>query len=177
MLRFRPISLTFRSIPSLHHTLLRSNVNFTNLKYESQLSRIGSRELNLRTFVSSKCVNESQVKDSNESVIDYRELKPLTLTPSDDVLLVDVREVEEVIQGNIPSSVNLPLSSIEKSLELHSDEFIKLNGFRKPSLNQKIIFYCRSGKRSQTALEISKLKGFKNVKNYKGSWVSFPFSS
>lgn len=71
-----------------------------------------------------------------------------------------MREADEVIQGNIPSSVNLPLSSLEKSLDVHPDDFFKSFGFRKPKPDQSIIFYCRSGKRSETAMGIAKLKGF-----------------
>ncbi|MBW0541860.1 hypothetical protein O181_081575 [Austropuccinia psidii MF-1] len=93
--------------------------------------------------------------------------------PSDEVLLIDVREEPEVIQGNIPSSVNLPLSNFEKLLELHPDDFTKTTGFFKPNLNQKLILYCRSGVRSSKALEIAKLKGYKNVRNFKGSWLDW----
>ncbi|KAI8453563.1 Rhodanese-like domain-containing protein, partial [Phakopsora pachyrhizi] len=85
---------------------------------------------------------------------------------------LDVREQDEVIQGNIPSSVNLPLSNYEKSLDLHDDDFKSLNSFKKPVKDQKIVVYCRSGKRSQTAVEIGRLKGFKRMRSYKGSWVS-----
>ncbi|KAH9445972.1 hypothetical protein MJO28_012183 [Puccinia striiformis f. sp. tritici] len=105
--------------------------------------------------------------------IEYRDLKPITEMPSDDILLIDVREESEVIQGNIPSSVNIPISKFEKLIELHPDEFIKILGFPKPDKDQKIIFYCRSGARSAMALEISKLKGFKNLRNYKGSWLDW----
>ncbi|POW20475.1 hypothetical protein PSHT_03545 [Puccinia striiformis] len=72
-----------------------------------------------------------------------------------------------------PSSVNIPISKFEKLIELHPDEFIKILGFPKPDKDQKIIFYCRSGARSAMALEISKLKGFKNLRNYKGSWLDW----
>ncbi|WAR61579.1 hypothetical protein PtB15_12B269 [Puccinia triticina] len=105
--------------------------------------------------------------------IEYRDLKPITDMPSDDILLIDVREEAEVIQGNIPSSVNMPMSTFEKLIELHPDDFIKTVGFPKPKPEQKIIFYCRSGARSAKALEIAKLKGFKNVRNYKGSWLDW----
>jgi hypothetical protein len=72
-----------------------------------------------------------------------------------------VREEGEVIQGSIPSSVNIPMSRFEKVMDLHPDDFRKTQGFPKPALDQKIIFYCRSGARSTTALQIAKDKGFK----------------
>ncbi|KAG0151166.1 hypothetical protein CROQUDRAFT_651368 [Cronartium quercuum f. sp. fusiforme G11] len=123
-----------------------------------------------RTLTSSsiRCTAQPGIEE-----VDYRTVKPLTLTPSDAVLLVDVREVDEVVQGNIPSSVNLPLSSFEKSLEAHPDDFVRANGFAKPSKEQSMIFYCRSGVRSAKAAELAKTKGYKNVKNYKGSWLDW----
>lgn len=72
----------------------------------------------------------------------------------------DVREPEEVIQGNVPSSVNLPLSSFDKTLQLSNDDFLRQNGFPKPSRDQPMIVYCRSGKRSATAKEVANSKGF-----------------
>lgn len=173
MATYRPIGLAFRQVSSLQRSIIGLPANSASIRYGFQVSRMFSKPLNSRTFVSSTSVHGNQLEDRNDSVVDYRELKPLTLTPSDNVLLVDVREIEEVIQGNIPSSVNLPLSSLEKSLESHPDDFIKSNGFPKPKSNQKIIFYCRSGQRSNTATEIAKMKGFKNVKNYKGSWLDW----
>ncbi|EGG07305.1 uncharacterized protein MELLADRAFT_105823 [Melampsora larici-populina 98AG31] len=167
MFTSRSITTPFRQLSSIK-PLTKSSTLQSGFRISKP--RTFSRDMmNVRTFMSTNCIYQSESKDQS-SIINYRELKPLTLTPSDDVLLIDVREIEEVVQGNIPSSVNLPLSSLEKSLELHSDEFIKFNGFPKPNSNQKIIFYCRSGHRSHTAMEIAKLKGFKNVKNYKGSW-------
>ncbi|KAA1092958.1 hypothetical protein PGT21_019220 [Puccinia graminis f. sp. tritici] len=64
----------------------------------------------------------------------------------------------------------MPMSVFEKTLDKHPDEFLQTVGFRKPRPEQKIVFYCRSGARSARALDIARLKGFKNVRNYKGSW-------
>lgn len=74
------------------------------------------------------------------------------------------------MMGSIPSSVNVPLSNFEKALDLDSSDFMRAYGFRKPSKDQKIIFYCKSGKRSATATSLAKGKGFGNVRNYVGSW-------
>ena len=45
--------------------------------------------------------------------------------------------------------------------------------FSKPFSSQNIIFFCRSGKRSATAAELAGEKGYKNVRNYKGSWLDW----
>ena len=45
--------------------------------------------------------------------------------------------------------------------------------FPKPTYDQKIIFYCRSGKRSASACELANEKGWANVRNYQGSWLDW----
>lgn len=75
--------------------------------------------------------------------------------------MIDVREPDEVIQGSIPSSVNLPLSELAASLKLGSFKFEQKYGFKKPTEDQEIIFYCRSGKRSATASDVAKRNGYK----------------
>lgn len=71
-----------------------------------------------------------------------------------------MREPDEVLQGSIPSSVNLPLSTLPNSLHLDSATFKKQFGFTKPRPNQEIIFYCRSGKRSASACDVAKRNGY-----------------
>ncbi|BGP34319.1 hypothetical protein JCM10296v2_006134 [Rhodotorula toruloides] len=105
--------------------------------------------------------------------VTYDELKPVTQMPSDDVLIVDVREPSEVALGSIPSSVNLPLSVFEKAMSLDEGDFVKEFGWRKPTKSQPIVFYCRAGARAQTALDLAKHKGYKYVRNYEGSWLDW----
>ena len=77
-----------------------------------------------------------------------------------DKYLIDVREPDEVLQGSIPSSVNLPLSTLPNSLHLDPATFKQRFGFTKPRPNQELIFYCRSGKRSASACDIAKRNGY-----------------
>jgi rhodanese-related sulfurtransferase len=77
-----------------------------------------------------------------------------------DSYLIDVREPDEVIQGMIPSAVNLPLSVLGNALHSNHQEFKKTYGFDKPLLDQEITFYCRSGKRSTTASDVAKRNGY-----------------
>lgn len=113
-------------------------------------------------------------------ILTYEQLKPKTVRPSpvcitrlhsrhlvlispvysQDAYLIDVREPDEVIQGSIPSSVNLPLSVLSNSLHLSKKDFKEKHGFDKPRADQEIIFYCRSGKRSATACDIAKRNGY-----------------
>jgi len=110
-----------------------------------------------------------------------------------DAYLIDVREPDEVVQGSIPSAVNLPLSVLTNSLHLQKDAFKEKHGFDKPRLAQEIVFYCRSGKRSATACDIAKRNGYtkwvvvfcfilirnlwcfigNSLFNYEGSWLDW----
>jgi len=117
---------------------------------------------------------KSTLPDWSAPIVTYEELKPLTEQPSDKVVLIDVREPEEIAQGSIPSSVALPLSIIREALLSPPDSFKQKYGFPKPGTGeQEVIFYCRSGKRSATACDEAVKQGWKGVKNYEGSWLDW----
>lgn len=82
------------------------------------------------------------------------------ITGIQDKYLIDVREPDEVLQGSIPSAVNLPLSVISSAFHLPAAEFKEKFGFEKPRLEQEVTFYCRSGKRSTTASDVAKRNGY-----------------
>ncbi|KDQ19825.1 hypothetical protein BOTBODRAFT_101836, partial [Botryobasidium botryosum FD-172 SS1] len=106
-------------------------------------------------------------------IITYEELKPLTEQPSEDVYLIDVRETPEVVQGSIPSSVSIPLSELKNALRLRASDFAYKYGFEKPNAAQRMIFYCRSGKRSATACDLTMRMGYTQTERYDGSWVDW----
>lgn len=105
--------------------------------------------------------------------------------------MIDVREPDEVIQGSIPSSVNIPLSILPGSLYLKAEDFETKFGFKKPRRRQTIVFYCRSGVRAATAGDIAKKNGYERsvcqdldpddlltsthvrLYNYRGSWLEW----
>lgn len=108
-----------------------------------------------------------------------------------DAYLIDVREPDEVVQGSIPSSVNLPLSVLANSLNLNAQAFRSQHGFDKPGKAQEVVFYCRSGKRSASACDIARRNGYEkwvfpssdihlhtnqllhSIINYEGSWLDW----
>lgn len=118
------------------------------------------------------------LRDWDAKIITYDELKPKTLQPSpvsflqvsqqqdpvsdrsQDKYLIDVREPDEVLQGSIPSAVNLPLSVISTALHLPPAEFKEKYGFEKPRQDQELTFYCRSGVRSASAADVAKRNGY-----------------
>ena len=67
-------------------------------------------------------------------------------------ILLDVRTREEVLEGKIPNSQNIPLNELENA------QFDK---------TANIYIYCRSGRRSEVATNLLKLKGY-NVINIGG---------
>lgn len=76
--------------------------------------------------------------------------------------LVDVREPYENAEFNI-GGVLLPLGKIQ-GMELGEIEELK---------GKEIIFYCRSGNRSQQACLFLEMMGFSNLKNLVGGMVEW----
>ncbi|KAL9701086.1 hypothetical protein quinque_004527 [Culex quinquefasciatus] len=88
------------------------------------------------------------------SIATYEEVLDLPNHP--EKLLIDVRGVDEVAStGAIPTAVNIPLDQVEKAFapETTSEEFLKLYGVAKPDKGRYIIMSCRTGRRSQMALD------------------------
>jgi len=91
-------------------------------------------------------------------------------------VLVDVRELEELKHGMIPTAKNLPMSELLEAFDLPEEGFKAKYGFDKPKKENNIIFYCRTGERSRVATQLAIQKGFKKARNYFGSvydWSDF----
>lgn len=121
------------------------------------------------------CRDETWLK---RGPVTYKELKPYTEAPSGLITLIDVREPNEVSQGMIPASVNVPLSEFKAAFNPENDapastDFERKYSFPRPKFNDPIIFYCRSGRRSQQALEEAQKHGWWNTRNYTGSWTDW----
>jgi len=74
----------------------------------------------------------------------------------------------ELLNGVIPSSKNIPLAEVPPSLDFSPEEFKEKYGFDKFTKEDDLIFHCRTGGRSHEATRIAIAKGF-NARNYKGS--------
>lgn len=80
----------------------------------------------------------------------------------EDVLLLDVRTDEEFVTGHIPEAINIPVQELEERLhELNNKE-------------QKILIYCKSGRRSIIACEILETYGYTKLYNM-GGVVDWPY--
>lgn len=85
--------------------------------------------------------------------ITAQELKAM-LDSKEKVVLIDVRTPQEHYEAHIPGSILMPLDTLE--------------GVDKLPEGGRHIIYCRSGKRSLTAIDILTAKGFKNLVDLKG---------
>ena len=88
----------------------------------------------------------------------YSEIQPhdlVAMRASRPVLLVDVRNADEVARGIIEGAVHIPLAMLPIQYE---------------ALNkaENIVFYCHSGVRSAHAAAFAVNKGYKNVYNLAG---------
>jgi len=100
----------------------------------------------------------------------YQQIQPddlVAMISSGPVLLVDVRNDDEVARGIIEGAIHIPLAL----LPLQCDALNKA---------ESIVFYCHSGVRSAHAAAFAVSKGYKNVYNLSGgvlSWAraGFPF--
>lgn len=84
------------------------------------------------------------------------------LMNDDDVVVLDVRESSEYSSGHVRDSIHIPIGSLAKRIS-------ELDKFK----NKKILAYCRSGNRSNTACRTLSKQGFENVNNMAGGIISW----
>lgn len=93
----------------------------------------------------------------------YQNIDPselVSMRASGPVLLVDVRNQDEVARGIIEGAIHIPLAL----LPLQCDALNKA---------QNIVFYCHSGVRSAHAAAFAVNKGYENVYNLSGGILSW----
>jgi|TARA_B110000116_G_C16699214_1_gene518932 rhodanese-related sulfurtransferase len=80
------------------------------------------------------------------------------------VIVLDVRTVEEFEQGHIPNAVNIPHKELEARLA-------ELSGAK----NTQVVIYCRSGRRAEVAKQVLVKSGFNQLDHLSGDfneWTS-----
>jgi thiosulfate/3-mercaptopyruvate sulfurtransferase len=123
---------------------------------------------------------------------DIRALRDQVLSKLADAKFVDVRSPEEFrgeklapdhlpqeqaqVPGHIPGAANVPRAkaSNEDGTFKTADELRALYDAEGVTDYREVIAYCRIGERSShTWFALTELLGYKNVKNYDGSWTEY----
>ncbi|XP_068604246.1 thiosulfate:glutathione sulfurtransferase [Brachionichthys hirsutus] len=137
-----------------------------SVRVVAQVSRAGASLS--RSFARSNptCGEES------DSVVTYTQLT--SMLSSGDVQLFDVRNPDEYQAGYIADAVNTPLDTLEDSLKLAPQQFQEKFGVSAPGkYDDDIVFYCRTGKRSTSALGIAHQLGFCRARHFKGGYTEW----
>ncbi|KAL3428386.1 rhodanese-like domain-containing protein [Phlyctema vagabunda] len=104
----------------------------------------------------------------------FADIQSAISKPSADRILIDVREPGELQStGQIPSAINIPISSQPDSFFISADEFEDRYGFQRPAQDTEVVFYCKAGVRSRAAAELAGQAGWTNVAEYPGSWLDW----
>ena len=104
----------------------------------------------------------SDLVDQARQMIQEIEPRALLEHLDDDLVVIDVREIDEFTQGSIPGAVSIPRCILEFELTRHP----ALNCDSHPIVTkpeQPIYLYCRSGGRYALAAASLQTMGFENV--------------
>lgn len=104
---------------------------------------------------------QSQNKGDNLQLLEPKEFLA-KFKATEEAQLIDVRTPEEVAQGALDNAVNINIYDAD-----FKDNLDKLDK------NKALFVYCRSGGRSGQCVQICKDKGFKEIYDMQGGWLSY----
>ncbi|MBE6126130.1 MAG: rhodanese-like domain-containing protein [Erysipelotrichaceae bacterium] len=107
----------------------------------------------LMIAVMTGCINTEQITYKQISQEEAAEM----MAKDDGHVIVDVRRMDEYIEGHIPGAICIPNENIDQ------EKPEKL-----PDTDQIILVYCRSGNRSKQAAEKLAAMGYRNVYEFGG---------
>lgn len=87
--------------------------------------------------------------------LSYNELTRLAAAYPAELLILDVRTVEEFRTGYIPGAKLAPYDELPST-------------FREPDKKRPIVVYCRTGRRSSIAMDTLKAMGYLNLSDFGG---------
>lgn len=85
--------------------------------------------------------------------------------------LIDVREMKEYAYGYIPGAINIAGGSL--IFKIGNEEFWDAEMIYPPEMTDKIIVYCKKGKRSVIAADYLRRLGYPNVMFLDGGWKAW----
>lgn len=103
--------------------------------------------------------------------ISVAELNAILESEDADYLLIDIREANEYVLGNIPGSANVPRGMLE--FVINDEEFWSEQYLYPPEKGTEIIVYCKSGNRGILAAKALMQLGYTNVVNLEGGFMAF----
>lgn len=113
---------------------------------------------NILFFTSDYCFAcEKSLIEEKSQIIDTISLNEWKNKISSDVIILDIRTLQEFNSGNIDNSINIDFYSPN-----FKEELSKLDK------NKTYLIYCRSGNRGNQALKIFEELGFREVYNLEG---------
>ncbi|XP_048363037.1 thiosulfate:glutathione sulfurtransferase [Sphaerodactylus townsendi] len=116
------------------------------------------------------CVTRVNMSSMDRAkVISYEDMKELVT--KGDAHIFDVRSPEEVANGKIANSVNIPVAEVEEAFKMDPETFKMKYGVNKPPLDdENLVFHCQIGKRGARAAEIALALGYAKARNYAGGF-------
>lgn len=115
-------------------------------------------------IVFSGCSSSPEKADSDYKKITAEEAKT-RIDKDEDVIIVDVRTLEEYNEGHIENAILIPNETI---IDNQPEQL--------PDLDSEILIYCRSGNRSQQATEKLIEMGYTNVYDF-GGIIDWPYET
>jgi rhodanese-related sulfurtransferase len=70
----------------------------------------------------------------------------------------------------------MPITTSPEGLFLPAEDFEERFGFPKPRHDAEVVFYCKAGVRSKGAASLAEQAGYKNVGEYRGSWINWTWN-
>jgi rhodanese-related sulfurtransferase len=67
----------------------------------------------------------------------------------------------------------MPITTSPDALFLSPEDFEERFGFPKPDPDTEVVFYCKAGVRSKASATLAKEAGFRNVGEYRGSYMDW----
>ncbi|XP_045154449.1 thiosulfate:glutathione sulfurtransferase [Echinops telfairi] len=85
--------------------------------------------------------------------------------------LFDVRSRQEAAAGTIPGAVNIPVTELQRALQMEPTAFQALYSAQKPRLDEEnLVFFCQMGKRGQQATQLARALGYTGARHYAGAY-------
>ncbi|CAL8085083.1 unnamed protein product [Calicophoron daubneyi] len=141
------------------------------------LPSVGLRPVHITPEILAKSVTNSVFsvwKDEGRIIdIDVHQLRKML--KEGNVTLIDVREAEELENvGRFDGAIHIPLADVGEAFEMSPQEFLKKYKIQKPAKDdRRLVFCCRSGRRSLIAVRIIDPLGYKWALNLKGGYLDW----